>query len=156
MLLGLLKKKSKDVELHHFWNSATKMLRIHEIIELNSCWQVDGYSFKAVNGGSEVDIATLGRFESKTVPIPSLVTLDSEVIFSFAENSIVRIKDGFFTYQQSDVTGAGETLSRKKTKRWQNVTGIIGGVVALGQTASYLTSDAVTGSNLDGSRRVEE
>ena len=145
MLLGLRKKKSKDVELHHFWNSATKMLRIHEIIELNSCWQVDGYSFKAVNGGNEVDIATLGRFESKTVPIPSLVTLDSEVIFSFAENSIVRIKDGFFTYQQSDVTGAGETLSRKKTRRWQNVTGIIGGAVAAGSFVAHEVDKAGDG-----------
>ena len=135
--MGLLKKKSKDVELHHYWNSETKMLRIHEIIELNSCWEVDGYSFKAVNGGNEVDVATLGRFESKTVLIPSLATLDSEVIFSFAENSIVRIKDGFFTYQQSDVTGVGETLSRKKTRRWQNVTGVIGGAVALGQFAAH-------------------
>ena len=64
-----------------------------------------------------MDTASLGRFEHETTTIPSLVTVDDHVIFSFAENSIIRIKDGLFVYQRSDVIVSEETLSVKKDKK---------------------------------------
>ena len=132
--MGLLKRKSKQPELSDFWTNGTTMLKINEIIELNPSWKLekDGDSFKASSGGETVDTATLpGDFESKTVPEPSLAAIDNEVILSFAENSIVRIKDGLFIYQQSDVIGAEETLSVKKDKTMKKWASLIAGGVAI-------------------------
>ena len=125
--MGFRKKKSKDVELYRYWEVTTRMIKFHNTIELNSCWQADGDSFRAVKGDN-VDTATLGRFEHDTVPTPSLLTLEDAVIFAFAENSIVRIKDGLFIYQQSDVIRAEETLSAKKDKslkKWAKIANVI-------------------------------
>ncbi len=128
--MGFRKKKSKDVELYRYWNVATRMIKFHNTIELNSCWQADGDSFRAVKGDN-VDTATLGRFEHETATIPSLVSVDDHMIFAFAENSIVRIKDGLFIYQQSDVIGAEETLSVKKDKTMKKWASLIAGGVAI-------------------------
>ena len=144
--MGFRKKKSKDVELYRYWNVATRMIKFRDSIDLNSCWQAEGDSFRAVKGG-HVDTATLGRFEHETATIPSLVSVDDHVIFSFAENSIVRIKDGLFIYQQSDVIGAEETLSVKKDKKMKRWAGLVAGAITLGSTASYLTSPAVVDGN---------
>ena len=40
-MVGLLKKKSKDVELYRYWNAATRMIKVKDLIELNSCWQAE-------------------------------------------------------------------------------------------------------------------
>ena len=134
--VGLLKRKSKQPELSDFWTNETTMLKINETIELNPSWKLenDGDSFKASNDGETVDTATLpGDFESKTVPEPSLVAIDNEVILSFAENSIVRMKGGFFIFEPSDVTGKDDTESVKKDKKnrkWRVLGGALGATVA--------------------------
>ena len=128
--MGFRKKKSKDVELYRYWNVATRMIKFRDSIDLNSCWQAEGDSFRAVKGG-HVDTATLGRFEHETATIPSLVSVDDHMILAFAENSIVRIKDGLFIYQQSDVIGAEETLSVKKDKTMKKWASLIAGGVAI-------------------------
>ena len=128
--MGFRKKKSKDVELYRYWNVATRMIKFRSSIDLNFCWQAEGDSFRAVKGG-QVDTATLGRFEHETATIPSLVSVDDHMIFAFAENSIVRIKDGLFIYQQSDVIGAEETLSVKKDKTMKKWASLIAGGVAI-------------------------
>ena len=78
-----------------------------------------------------MDTASLGRFEHETTTIPSLVTVDDHVIFSFAENSIIRIKDGLFVYQRSDVIVSEETLSVKKDKKMKRWATLVGGGVSL-------------------------
>ena len=128
--MGLRKKKAKDVELYRYWNVATRMIKFRSSIDLNFCWQAEGDSFRAVKGG-HVDTATLGRFEHETATIPSLVSVDDHMILAFAENSIVRIKDGLFIYQQSDVIGAEETLSVKKDKTMKKWASLIAGGVAI-------------------------
>ena len=112
------------------------MVKINEIIELNPSWKLekDGESFKASSSGETVATATLhGDFESKTVSDPSLAVIDNEVILSFAENSIVRMKGGFFIFESSDVTGNDDTESVKKDKKnrkWHILGGALGTVVA--------------------------
>ena len=134
--VGLLKRKPKQPELSDFWTDGTTMVKINEIIELNPSWKLekDGDSFKASSSGETVDTATLpGDFESKTVPEPSLVAIDNETILSFAENSIVRMKGGFFIFEPSDVTGNDDTESVKKDKKnrkWHILGGALGTVVA--------------------------
>ena len=134
--MGLLKRKSKQPELSDFLTNGTTMVKINEMIELNPRWKLenDGDSFKASNDGETVDTATLpGDFESKTVPEPSLAAIDNEVILSFAENSIVRMKGGFFIFESSDVTGKDDTESVKKDKKnrkWHVLGGALGTVVA--------------------------
>ena len=134
--VGLLKRKPKQPELSDFWTDGTTMVKINEIIELNPSWKLekDGDSFKASSSGETVDTATLpGDFESKTVPEPSLVAIDNETILSFAENSIVRMKGGFFIFESSDVTGNDDTESVKKDKKnrkWHILGGALGTVVA--------------------------
>ena len=134
--MGLLKRKPKQPEHSDFWTDGTTMVKINEIIELNPSWKLekDGDSFKASSSGETVDTATLpGDFESKTVPEPSLAAIDNEVILSFAENSIVRMKGGFFIFESSDVTGNDDTESVKKDKKnrkWHILGGALGTVVA--------------------------
>ena len=134
--MGLLKRKSKQPELSDFWTNGTTMVKINEMVELNPRWKLenDGDSFKASNDGETVDTATLSEdFESKTVPEPSLAVIDNEVILSFAENSIVRMKGGFFIFEPSDVTGKDDTESVKKDKKnrkWRVLGGALGTVVA--------------------------
>ena len=134
--MGLLKRKSKQPELSDFWTNGTTMLKINEIIELNPSWKLekDGDSFKASSGGETVDTATLpGDFESKSVPEPSLAAIDNEVILSFAENSIVRMKGSFFIFEPSDVIGKDDTESVKKDKKnrkWRVLGGALGATVA--------------------------
>jgi len=112
------------------------MVKINEIIELNPRWKLenDGDSFKAFSGGETVDTATLSEdFESKTVLEPSLAVIDNEVILAFAENSIVRMKGGFFIFQSTDVTGQDDTESVKKDKKnrkWRVLGGALGATVA--------------------------
>ena len=112
------------------------MVKINEMVELNPRWKLenDGDSFKASNDGETVDTATLSEdFESKTVSEPSLAVIDNEVILSFAENSIVRMKGGFFIFESSDVTGNDDTESVKKDKKnrkWHILGGALGTVVA--------------------------
>ena len=134
--MGLLNRKSKQPELSDFWTNGTTMVKINEIIELNPRWKLenDGDSFKASNDGETVDTATLSEdFESKTVSEPSLAVIDNEVILSFAENSIVRMKGGFFIFEPSDVTGKDDTESVKKDKKnrkWRVLGGALGATVA--------------------------
>ena len=112
------------------------MVKINEMVELNPRWKLenDGDSFKASNDGETVDTATLSEdFESKTVSEPSLAAIDNEVILSFAENSIVRMKGGFFIFESSDVTGKDDTESVKKDKKnrkWRVLGGALGATVA--------------------------
>ena len=112
------------------------MVKINEMVELNPRWKLenDGDSFKASNDGETVDTATLSEdFESKTVPEPSLAVIDNEVILSFAENSIVRMKGGFFIFEPSGVTGKDDTESVKKDKKnrkWRVLGGALGATVA--------------------------
>ena len=142
--VGLLKRKSKQPELSDFWTNGTTMVKINEIIELNPRWKLEneGESFKASNDGETVDTATLSEdFESKTVPEPSLVAIDNEVILSFAENSIVRMKGGFFIFEPSDVTGKDDTESVKKDKKnrkWRVLGGALGATVAGVAAGVYL------------------
>ena len=144
--MGLLKRKSKQPELSDFWTNGTTMVKINEIIELNPRWKLenDGDSFKASNDGETVDTATLSEdFESKTVPEPSLAVIDNEVILSFAENSIVRMKGGFFIFQSTDVTGQDDTESVKKDKKnrkWRVLGGALGVTVA-GVALGVLAAD---------------
>ena len=134
--MGLLNRKSNQPELSDFLTNGTTMVKINEMVELNPRWKLenDGDSFKASNDGETVDTATLpGDFESKTVPEPSLAAIDNEVILSFAENSIVRMKGGFFIFESSDVTGKDDTESVKKDKKnrkWRVLGGALGTVVA--------------------------
>ena len=134
--VGLLKRKPKQPELSDFWTDGTTMVKINESLELNPSWELekDGDSFKASSGGEIVNTATLpGDFEPKTVPEPSLAAIDNEVILSFAENSIVRMKGGFFIFESSDVTGNDDTESVKKDKKnrkWHILGGALGTVVA--------------------------
>ena len=134
--MGLLKRKPKQPELSDFWTDGTTMVKINEIIELNPSWKLekDGDSFKASSGGETVDTATLpGDFESKSVPEPSLAAIDNEVILSFAENSIVRMKGGFFIFEPSDVIGKDDTESGKKdnkNRKWRVLGGALGATVA--------------------------
>ena len=134
--MGLLKRKSKQPELSDFWTNGTTMVKINEIIELNPSWKLekDGDSFKASSGGETVDTATLpGDFESKSVPEPSLAAIDNEVILSFAENSIVRMKGSFFIFEPSDVIGKDDTESVKKdnkNRKWRVLGGALGATVA--------------------------
>ena len=134
--MGLLKRKPKQPELSDFWTDGTTMVKINEIIELNPSWKLekDGDSFKASSSGETVDTATLpGDFESKTVPEPSLAAIDNEVILSFAENSIVRMKGGFFIFEPSDVIGKDNTESVKKdnkNRKWRVLGGALGATVA--------------------------
>ena len=134
--MGLLNRKSKQPGLSDFWTNRTTMVKINEIIELNPRWKLenDGDSFKAFSGGETVDTATLSEdFESKTVLEPSLAVIDNEVILAFAENSIVRMKGGFFIFQSTDVTGQDDTESVKKDKKnrkWRVLGGALGATVA--------------------------
>jgi hypothetical protein len=134
--VGLLKRKSKQPELSDFLTNGTTMVKINEMIELNPRWKLenDGDSFKASNDGETVDTATLSEdFESKTVPEPSLAVIDNEVILSFAENSIVRMKGGFFIFEPSDVIGKDDTESVKKdnkNRKWRVLGGALGATVA--------------------------
>ena len=134
--MGLLNRKSKQPELSDFLTNGTTMVKINEMVELNPRWKLenDGDSFKASNDGETVDTATLSEdFESKSVPEPSLAVIDNEVILSFAENSIVRMKGGFFIFESSDVTGKDDTESVKKDKKnrkWRVLGGALGTVVA--------------------------
>ena len=120
------------------------MVKINEMVELNPRWKLenDGDSFKASNDGETVDTATLSEdFESKTVPEPSLAVIDNEVILSFAENSIVRMKGGFFIFESSDVTGKDDTESVKKDKKnrkWRVLGGALGATVAGVAAGVYL------------------
>ena len=142
--VGLLKRKPKQPELSDFWTNGTTMLKINEIIELNPSWKLekDGDSFKASSGGETVDTATLSEdFESKTVSEPSLAVIDNEVILSFAEKSIVRMKGGFFIFEPSDVTGKDDTESVKKDKKnrkWRVLGGALGATVAGVAAGVYL------------------
>ena len=125
------------------------MVKINEIIELNPSWKLekDGDSFKASSGGETVDTATLpGDFEPKTVPEPSLAAIDNEVILSFAENSIVRMKGGFFIFESSDVTGKDDTESVKensKNRKWH----VLGG--ALAATGAAVAAGVWSGHDTD-------
>ena len=149
--MGLLNRKSKQPELSDFWTNGTTMVKINEMVELNPRWKLenDGDSFKASSGGETVDTATLpGDFESKTVPEPSLVAIDNETILSFAENSIVRMKGGFFIFEPSDVTGKDDTESVKKDKKnrkWRVLGGALGTVIsgtAIAVSPSLLSDDS--------------
>jgi hypothetical protein len=156
--VGLLKRKSKDPKLSDFWTSGITMLKINEMVELNPNWKLekdgessgvvefplDSYSFRAYNDGETLDTATLpGNFESETVPEPSLVAIDDEVILAFAENSIVSMEGGFFIFEPSDVIGRDDTESVKKdnkNRKWRIAGGALGTVVAGVATGIYAES----------------
>jgi len=123
--MGLLRKNKEPdkVQLYHLWKSKTLTIKFVEMIELNSGWQSHGDEFTAVSSGESFDTASLGEnLESHITKMPPLVKIDSELIMVFQENSMVTIKNGFFTFERDNLidTGLPEELFLEKEKEMKH------------------------------------